>query len=232
MSKWAWASVVSAQPRALVDLVLNAFHPAANLRLAPAMAHGARVGDVQQRALQVVVGELHPALGAIRHVAIGAGDVAIGVDARAIDLVVGMPDLDHPGLADRVGPIGEIGLVEVLLHLLGRGALVPGEGQVVVLALEVIFDVALGTDQRAHLLVRNLVDVLALPLERLAQGRPGDPQPHRVRLVAVEAADRVRDLRLQVVELAGVELRRPQRRPSAAARPGSCTSSRWPASSR
>ena len=38
--------------------------------------------------------------------------------------------------------------------------------------------------------------------ERLAQRRPRDAQLHRVRLVAVEAADRMRDLRLQVGELA------------------------------
>ena len=123
-----------------------------------------------------------------------------------VDLVVGMPNLDHLRLADGVGQVGEIGLVEVLLHLLGRGPFVPGERQIVALALEVILDVALGADQRAHLLVRRLIDVLALPRERLAQCRPGHAEPHRVRLVAIEAADRMRDLLLEIVELHGVEL--------------------------
>ena len=68
---------------AFVDLVLNPLDAAANLLFAPAMADGAGIGDVQQRALQVVVGELRPAFAPIRHVAIGAGHVAIGVDAGA-----------------------------------------------------------------------------------------------------------------------------------------------------
>ena len=90
------------------------------------------------------------------------------------------------------------GLVEILLHLLGRRAFVPGEGQVVALVLEVILDVALGANQRAHLLVRGLVDVAALPGERLAQGRPRHAELHRVRLVTIETADRMRDLRFEV----------------------------------
>ena len=116
-----------------------------------------------------MVGKLHAAFRAVGHVAVGASNVAVSVDARAIDLVVRMPDLHHAGLADGVRPIGELGLVEILFHLLGRGPLVPGEGQIVPLLLEIVFHVALGANQRPHLLVRNLVDVLALPGEGLAE---------------------------------------------------------------
>ncbi|MCD4726625.1 MAG: hypothetical protein K8R46_03115 [Pirellulales bacterium] len=204
MSKWVRAIVRSAiSPRE--DLVLAGLDPPAKLLFGPTVAGDAGAGHVQQRTLNMMIGVLHPALGAIRHVAVGAGDTAEGVNARPIDLVIRMLHLDHPRLADGVRPIGEICRVVVLFHVLGRGPLVPGERQVIALALEVILDVALCADQSAHLLVRRLIDVLSLARERLAQRRPGNAQPHGVRLVAIETADRMGDFRLQRVEVRRVE---------------------------
>ena len=107
------------------------------------MADRAGVGNVQQRTLKVVVGEFFPAFGPIRHVAIGAGDVAVGVNTRGVDLVVRVADLNHRRVADGVGEVGKAGFVEIGLACLRDGALVPREGQVIALRLEVVFHVAL-----------------------------------------------------------------------------------------
>ena len=54
---------------------------------------------------------------------------------------------------------------------------------------------------------------MSLPCRAKASrsARPHDPQLHRVRLVAIGAADRMRDLFAEIVELAGVELGGPGR---------------------
>ncbi len=66
----------------LGHLVLDRLDPAADLVFAPAVANGTRIGDVRQRAPHAMVSELHAPFGPIGHVAVGAGHVAIGVDAR------------------------------------------------------------------------------------------------------------------------------------------------------
>ena len=77
--------------------------------------------------------------------------------------------------------------------------LVPGEGEPLLGALEVVLDVALAADVCAHLLAGgHLVDVVVrhavggLHLgDGLHERRPGDPQRHGLRVVAVDAGDRV-----------------------------------------
>ena len=196
---------------AFTHLGLDAFDALADFLLAPAVAHSAGVGDVQQGALHVVVGEFRAAFSAVRHVAIGAGDVAVGVNALGVDLEIRVLHLQHRGAADGVGPIGkgvalEVGLLVVLLHRLHGRALVPGKGEVVVGLTEIVLDVALGADERAHFLMGDLVDVAALALEGFAQGGPRNAQSHGVGLVAVEAADGVLDLRAHLREGGCVEI--------------------------
>ena len=215
------------------DLVLDGLDACLDLGLAPAVAHGAAIGDIQQGALDVVVCDLHSALAAIGHVAVGTGDVAVVVHAGGEHLVVGVLTLDDAGLGDRVdevdevderGVVGivgagvdEVGGVIILDHLLDRRALgervalLPRERKILALALEVVLDVALGADERAHFLVRGGLD--APPgdgLVALPQGRTRYPQGHRLGVVTVEAPDGMLDVLLQVVPVRRVEVCGPQ----------------------
>jgi len=137
----------------------------------------------------MVIRILKAALGDVGHMAIGAGEVPPPVSAQEKYLVVGVLGLDHGGLAQGVGPVGELQLVVVFFLLFQGYALVPGKDHLLVRALEIIFDMALGADQAAHFLVGGFLDVPSLPaLESLRQGRPGDGQVHGGRIMAVGAA--------------------------------------------
>ena len=80
------------------------------------------------------------------------------------------------------------------------GAFFPGEGQVLAVALEVVFHVAVGADDGAHFLAGEGRPVLALGFERLLQRGVGDDQAHGPGFVAVGAADGVVDVGGHLIE--------------------------------
>ena len=94
-----------------------------------------------------------------------------------------------------MGPVGELDFFVIVVDIFDVGAVFPGEGQVFAVALEVVFDVAVGAHHRAHLLAGEGAPILALRLEGLFQGGVGDDQAHGAGFVAVGAADRLVDLR-------------------------------------
>ncbi|MNS78651.1 hypothetical protein D3C72_1122740 [compost metagenome] len=98
-----------------------------------------------------------------------------------------------------MGPVLEALLVVVIHDVLDLEALLPGVGQALLLALEVVLHVALRACEGAHLLARGLlVDVVVLDAlagleggDALEEARAGHAQAHRLGVVAVDARDRV-----------------------------------------
>ena len=92
-------------------------------------------------------------------------------------------------------------LVVVLVDLVHLQALGPRIGEPLLRALEVVLDVALAADEAAHLLPGgHRVHVVVLHAlarfqgaDALEEARPGDAQRHRVRGVAIDARDGMRE---------------------------------------
>ena len=91
-------------------------------------------------------------------------------------------------------PVLETQVGIIRRDIFNKRAVHPREGQVLALAGEVIFDVAVGANHGAHLLAREGTPVLPLGLEGFLQGRVGDHQVHRRCLVAVCATNGVVEL--------------------------------------
>ncbi len=171
--------------------------------------------DVQQRAADVVRADLHRALPLIRHVAVGAGHPAAGVDPLRPGLELGVLCLEHGGPGVGVHPVAETQVLVVRLGLVHPHPVVPGVGEVLALAVEIILHVALGAGEGAHLLpVRHDVRVVRLPARALTppldagehgerllalgqdpdpvqESGAGDPDLHGSRRVTVDAGDRM-----------------------------------------
>ena len=190
----------------LVDLTLTFIDVLPECLLALAMAHLAGAVDVLQRAGDVVVGVFDAAFGLVRHVAVGASYAALRVDALLSNLILRVLRLEDGCTAEGMDIVIVVRFVVISLGVLHRHALVPREGEVLAFTFEVILHVALGADERAHLLRGGLGDVLALTLESLDQRRTSDLQIHRLRVVAVAAANRVHDLGAQLAPRRLVEV--------------------------
>ena len=154
----------------------------------------------------MVIGVLDATFRLVRHVAVGASYAALRVDALLSNLILRVLRLEDGCAAEGVDVVIVVRFVVIGLGVLHRHALVPREGEVLAFTLEVILHVALGADERAHLLRGGLGDVLALALESLDQRRTGDLQIHRLRVVTVAAANRVHDLGAQLAPRRLVEV--------------------------
>src|SRR6202142_323909 len=161
------------------------------------MAAQAGAVQVLQRAAHVMIAHLHGALPQERHVAIGAGHAGARVHALAVSLELGVLRLEHRGAGLAVSPVAETELVVVTLDLLDLQALRPGVSHNLMLAGEVMLDVALRADICAHLLAGchgvGIVVLFTLALlERLDTNQKSGarhPQLHRGRVVTLQAAD-------------------------------------------
>jgi len=121
------------------------------------------------------------------------------MDALGPRLEVRVLGLQHLAVGEGVGPVAEPDLVVVVDRVGDRQPLVPREGQGLAVAGEVVLDVALGADVGPHLVVGGLGDVPVLDALALLvflhpgqERRSGDGQGHRLRVMAVDARDRVR----------------------------------------
>ena len=117
--------------------------------------------DLRQRAGDLVVRVLHTTFAHVGHVAVCARYAALAVDTHAPELIVGVLCLENRSTRELVRVVGIIHLIVVGFDILDREALVVGEGEVLAVALEVVLSVALSTDERAHILVRLLRDILS-----------------------------------------------------------------------
>ncbi|OQA51646.1 MAG: hypothetical protein BWY44_00967 [Candidatus Omnitrophica bacterium ADurb.Bin292] len=82
------------------------------------------------------------------------------------ELVIGMLHLDHRRAILGMRPVSKALLDVIGFDVLDARALVPGESQILALALEVVFDMTVGAYHRAHLLAREGAPVPALFPER------------------------------------------------------------------
>ena len=117
--------------------------------------------DLGQWADDLVVGVLDAAFAHVGHMAVGARYTALSVDTHAPELVVGVLCLEDRSTRELMDVVRVIHLIVVGFDILDREALVVGEGKVLAVALEVVLSVALSTDERAHILVRLLRDILS-----------------------------------------------------------------------
>jgi len=179
---------------------------------------------VAHRAGDVVVADLGCAFTGVGHVAVGAGHAIGGVDALAPGLEIGMLSLQHRRAGVGVGEVDPADLVVELDRVLDGQALRPWEGEGLVVAGEVVLDVALRADVGAHLLgggvgidveVRHALAGHVL-LDAVDERWAGDPQLHRLRVVAVDAGDRATGM-LHGVGVGQLVHGRPARRPVAVA---------------
>ncbi len=176
-------------------------HP--QLLFRPAVTGLAGAVDVQQRAADVMVTDLHRAHTLVRHVAVGAGDARTRVHALVPHLELGMLRLERRRAGFGVRPVLEAVLFVVSQDLVGLQPLVPRIGEPLLGSLEVVLDVALAADVGAHLLAcRVAIDVVVLDplrglhlLDPFEEARPRHAQLHRVGRVAIDARHRMLDER-------------------------------------
>ena len=129
-------------------------------------------------------------------------------------LPTGMLGLQNLGLRQRMDVVVETNFVVICLSSLASQPLVLREHQVVgfagillVVRLdEVVLHMALGTHQRAHLLLRGIFHVQAPTGKSFVEGRTGRTQVHRARIVAVATTDGVHLFGPQLAPLFCVEV--------------------------
>ena len=161
-----------------------------------------------------------------QHVEAFAGDAIVALNEafhrdprpHKVNLSIGIYSDEHGRARDRVRPVLErlavdLEILIILLDLLDARAVGPRKGQILAVALEVVFDMAVGTHHAAHLLAAELIRVLALGRQRLAQRRVGHDQLHGARLMTVGAGNGLLDQRLELAKGRGIEPGRRQFRP-------------------
>ena len=85
-------------------------------------------------------------------------------------------------------------IIIISLHIFHSKAFIPRESQVLTITFEVIFHVALRTNQRAHFLRSSFRNILTLACKSLDQCRTADVQVHIFRFVAIGTSDRIYNL--------------------------------------
>ena len=167
--------------------VLNINDTVAQFILRPSVTGLAGGINVLERATQPMIGNLDAAFADIGHMAIGAGDTRPGMNTGCPHFKFGVLNLNHRRTRFGVGPIFEaIGIV-MGLDVVNRKPLTPWEGQDLVVALEILFDMALGTDIRTHFLAGGFIQIDTARFHCITEGGTGDDQFHRVGVVAIAA---------------------------------------------
>ena len=198
----------------LVTLLLALIHILAQHLCILTVTGLAGAVNLGQRRLYLMVRELHAALLLIGHVAVSTRHAALGMYALLRHLPTGMLGLQNLGLRQRMDVVVETNFVVICLSSLASQPLVVREHQVVgfagillVVRLdEVVLHMALGTHQRAHLLLRGIFHVQAPTGKSLVEGRTGRTQVHRARIVAVATTDGVHLFGTQLAPLLGIEV--------------------------
>ena len=178
----------------------------------------AGIGDVVQRATDLVVGIFDTTFADIGHMAIGTGQIVLTMDTGFEGFIAGVLRFQHLGLAQLVGPIGKIPLVIIFFNIFSGQAIVPGEGDHLGGLLgsvrrgplgrfEVIFGMTLNTDQGAHILMGGIGErCTPLGIQSTLQVITGDGQFHGFVIVAIGTTDRVDDFVTPAGPLAGEEI--------------------------
>src|ERR1051326_1336984 len=174
---------VAQRERALLD-VLDA---RLELLFGPLVAGLTGAVDIEHRAPHAVVTDLERAFALVSHMAVRAGPARARVNALIPQLEFRVLRLEDGRARVRVRPILELRLVVVRLDLLDLYSLGPRVDQPLLGPFEIIFDVALPADVRAHFLARRVpVDVVVLHalrslqrLDALDEAGTRNPELHR-----------------------------------------------------
>src|SRR5205085_7439300 len=89
------------------------------------------------------------------HMTVGARYAAAGMNALVPELELGMLGFEDRSAGFRVGVVGEFFVVVIALDLFDAQPVVPGVGDGLLLAFEIIFDVTLAADVAPHFLPRG-----------------------------------------------------------------------------
>ena len=112
-------------------------------------------------------------------------------------------------------PIGEFDPFVVSGDILDARSLRPREDEQLALALKVVFHMAVAAHDGPHLLAGERAPVFPLGFERGLESRVGDDELHRVRFMAIGAADGIDDSLTQRRERRLVKLHHPEGAPQA-----------------
>ena len=170
-----------------VNIVTQSLFTFAVTNLAGTVDHG-------QRAHNMVVAVLHATFALVRHVAIGTRYAALCVDTHHRQLIIRMLCFQDRSTAQLMCIVCETFFIIISFHIFHGEPFVPRESQVFAIPFEVIFYMALCTNQRTHFLLGSFRNITSLTLECFDQSRTADLQVHCSRLVAIGTTDRVHDL--------------------------------------
>lgn len=177
----------------LIGPVLDAVDALPEVVFGPRVARLAGIVDVQHGAAHPVVAHLHGPYPDVRHVAVGARDATLRVDALVVELEFGVLRLEGRCAAGSVDPIPEAGFLIISEDGIGAEAFRPGVDEQLFRSLEVVLDVTLPAYVGSHLeaggvsidvIIFDAVERLDLP-DAIDEGGPCDAQGHRFRIVAV-----------------------------------------------
>ncbi len=100
-----------------------------------------------------------------------------------------MAGFDQTGTSIGMCPFTETGFIVKGQDIPGRCALIPGEEHFFARRLEIISHMALGTNQCTHFLGGYFVDIPALALQSIDQGRSAQAQFGSGGIMAIQTAD-------------------------------------------
>ena len=132
-----------------------------------------------------MVGIFYASFTDIRHMAIGTRYSPLTVDTHLMKLVSGMLRLKNWCPAQCVCIVFIVHRVVILLHSFYRHTAVLRKNEIVAALLEIIFGMALRTNQRAHLLMRCLIHIFSHTLPCLIKCRTRGFQVHRFGVMAI-----------------------------------------------
>jgi hypothetical protein len=100
-----------------------------------------------QRAHDMVVTVFHAAFAFIRHMAVGTGYATLCMDTHHRQFIIRMLRFQNRCTAQFMGIVCETFFVIISLHVFNSKAFIPGESQILAVTLEIIFHMALRTNQ-------------------------------------------------------------------------------------
>ena len=141
---------------------------------------------VEQWAMHIVGGILRRAVTGVWHVTICAGDARIIVSgASREEFIFRMLSFEHGRIGFRIYPIFESNFFIIGKYFFDLCAIVPREGEVFSVALEIIFNVAVRANNGPHFLAGKCFPIFALTFKGFLERRVGHDQTHGSRFVAV-----------------------------------------------
>ncbi len=175
----------------LTDFHLSVVNILFELLFTLAVAHLTGNTDGIQRTLDVVVRVFNAAFHFIGHVAVCAGNASAVMHTCHKNFVIRMLCFQHWCFAKFMNPVNKFKIIVIVFHSFHAETAVPWKCKVIAVFFEVVLHMALGANQRAHILMCEILYLFSLSFKSFFKGRSGYTQIHRFRIMTVKAADRI-----------------------------------------